>query len=777
MEVCQNKIVLFIKQNKSQYFLSLCLFSILFIFAYLHAAKGLDLTDEGMYLSAAMRYSLGDLPFRDEIINATRPFDVIVAPVFIGFPNISLLQMRYLGLLLHSVSIFGLFLFLSCFAPPLFIALVCSSIFFSNIFILSPNYNSLSSDFSILAVVFLFTSCLSTIRFRRILFAIIGGCFFTLFAISYPPQAIVILIPIFIVIYGYFFDNRFFLQSSAIFLGTFASLTILAMGTIVHFGLLPDLINQFSQMSNLTEFASKGVWLKVHDVFEGLLYVSPPSLKLLGVCTVAFVFLIYQKRKRVLSIAVSLIIIIAVLVYAGLFCLQHARSSYVYIILSFTFILGVVCVFLNDRSISTSINFNAGWIVVKNSMLAWGFISFFVYGISSGLGFRQCIFGAAIVYTISMVTLYRKVRNYIMPRTFSIFEKASAYSVMLIILLLFSLSGIYFNYHYTYRESKIINLTTKFKHPKLAGVYSTPEKVTAIETLLRYLQDKVKPGDYLLCYNNIPMIYFLTHAKPSYGSSWATNEWPDVLLNRLVKKMINENKVPEYCVRTLVSPAESWGVSNSDAVHNYDPLNEYIMSNYHLEKIISPFEIWHYGKGRKFQLFDQIVPAFKSSFCDWKGPDTVRLSDLAETQTPLTNLGYRGDFKFSRISSQDGYIIRVSPIAKSEKGEMVLQFGYTLNKYGFDLKLNPEQEVIFVISVRLSDLPKRGTSLFIQDQDINWERVSTALDRLSWEQYAVSKKIRKGATRVDFGISWQPENINSWLEIKDVCFYICDENF
>ena len=200
------------------------------------------------------------------------------------------------------------------------------------------------------------------------------------------------------------------------------------------------------------------------------------------------------------------------------------------------------------------------------------------------------------------------------------------------------------------------------------------------------------------------------------------------------------------------------------------------MSNYYLDKIIYPFEIWHRGQGPKLGIFDQMVPDFESSFRNWKGPNTIKMHDLPKTTPPLSLQGFRGDFNFTRISYKDGNIIRVSPLRKNKKGELDIQFGYTLNENGFDLKLHPGQEVILIISASLSVKTKRPTVLFIQDKRQTWERNGVAISETSWEQYIVTKRIRDGATRIGFGINWRPENENEWLEIKDVRIYVDDDS-
>lgn len=89
---------------------------------------------------------------------------------------------------------------------------------------------------------------------------------------------------------------------------------------------------------------------------------------------------------------------------------------------------------------------------------------------------------------------------------------------------------------------------------------------------------------------------------------------------------------------------------------------------------------------------------------------------LAKRTAPFVLQGYRGDFNFTRITHKDGNAIRVSPHRRPKKDELDIQFGYTLHENGFDLKLQPVQEVIFIISARLSDKTKKPARLVIQDK-------------------------------------------------------------
>ena len=94
MNISLHKTILFLKEQKVQYLLSYCLFVMLTVFGYAHATKGINMTDEGIYLSTPMRHALGDAPFRDEVFTTVYPYDLITSPVFMVYPDVSILQMR-----------------------------------------------------------------------------------------------------------------------------------------------------------------------------------------------------------------------------------------------------------------------------------------------------------------------------------------------------------------------------------------------------------------------------------------------------------------------------------------------------------------------------------------------------------------------------------------------------------------------------------------------------------------------------------------------------------
>jgi len=770
------KKVLFLREKKVQYLLSFCMLILVVGLGYFHATKGIDLTDEGMYLSTAMRFSMDDIPFRDEFMSRLFQFNILLSPVFMLYPDISLLQMRCLGLLLHIVSLLVLFLFLSRYAPPFLTALLCAIMFFINNFygILSPSYNSLSSDFSIITMASWLFAIRSDKGSHRFLFSALAGFFFSFVVLSYSSLAFLICIPLALIIVGLYSSDEpnIYLQSSIVFVATFGIIILIAFLLIASFGILPDFVQGFIEAKGTTRVGINGLFDKLHALFIEFCRIAPKGFVLLIIFFFSMLFFVMPSKGNKTELIFGIIGIISIIVVLFTFPVLLGKETNL-VTLAFAVLHASLVLFFKSKP-RFKLPRDRNWNKVKNIAIIWGLFSSLVYGMSSGMSLRACLLGATPLYVVALVALFLFVNDFLSQNNSLSIRRKVWPVVYYTVILTFLITGINFNFHYIYNEAEVEKLTTPFiKNHKLVGIYSTSEKVRIIEELLSYLNKKVKRKDYFLAYNHIPMLYFLTHTRPAYGAAWARDDWPLSIRERLLSKMIEDNRIPEYCVRMLA--ISQGGDSNWNVGMPYredSPLDLYVHSNYYLERIIYPFEIWHRGSGPKLRIFNQMVPDFESSFINWKGPDTINMRDVSQVAEPLALQGYRGDFNFSCISNKWGNVIRVSPHRKSEKDGLEIQFGYILNEHGFDLELYPRQEVIFIVSARLYEKPEKPTELFIQDKTKTWERNSVIIDRTSWEQYIVSKRIRNGTIKVNFGINWKPKSSEEWFEIKLVRIYV-----
>ena len=94
-------------------------------------------------------------------------------------------------------------------------------------------------------------------------------------------------------------------------------------------------------------------------------------------------------------------------------------------------------------------------------------------------------------------------------------------------LLLFAIPAAYYGYQCTYAlltgcmsdYGGRWNMTYRIHHP-LATTFTTQANMIAADSLLMVLPHYVQPDDYLLCYQNTPMIHYYTHTRPYLYNPW-----------------------------------------------------------------------------------------------------------------------------------------------------------------------------------------------------------------------------------------------------------------
>lgn len=763
MSVPSDKVGLFGNSRKIQVYLSFGLFVLPLVFGFIHATKGLDLTDEGMYISTSLRYSLGDIPFRDEIMNVTRPFDVLLSPIFRIFPNISLLQWRCVGLLLQVSGLVLLFIFFSRFVPPFVVSLACSSVFFLSDFnnILTPSYNTISRDFSLIAVALWLNALATSHKARRIFLPVLGGIFFSLSAISYPPLFLLMAIPLSLVLISLVVSTqRNSLKPSTIFLTTVLACLAIFMIVVAAEKLLPEAIKWAQEVSKTNPVRIQGPFQKALHLLQDFINIAPKGLLLWSLSCLAL-FLIRLKSKK-MYLARSLFSLLFLLTAFSLLLINNLQLlSLSYVIFSSVFFL-----FFRDNEVSIPTGMMR-WIYVRNIAIAWGLLTVLIYGISSDNALYASLMGIILLFITLMMSIFR-FGNQDGPVLYSNkMRNISGFLIVFTLITPFLFIGSVQYISKSYREPKVASLTQRFKSPRLSGIFSTPEKVQAIESVLGYLQGKIIPGDFFLAYNHIPLFYYLTHTRPVYPATWAKDEWPKSLNQRLVDQMIQNNRNAEYCLRMLVEP---WDWNTRMVYDDYSPLGIFINNNYYMEKILYPFEILRRGPGPKLKKF---IPDLGTLFFNWQGKAAVPMKDLPNVAPPLSILGARGDFVFENISENNEKTIRITPITKDEKeGIFILFLGYWVNKNGLEIPLEAGQMAYFDISMRMSQMTNKPTEVLIMDKKGDWQRNVYTADVTFWKQYHVDRKIRDGAEDLLFGIYWQPENNKEWLEIKNPRFYL-----
>lgn len=100
-------------------------------------------------------------------------------------------------------------------------------------------------------------------------------------------------------------------------------------------------------------------------------------------------------------------------------------------------------------------------------------------------------------------------------------SKHSIKYLLLIIVFSYFIAKVYNIFHGAYFDSgSRLEKTYKINNKYAQRIYTTKERADIINNLLASLKNYVKPGDYLLAYDNIPMVHFLTETKPYMYNPW-----------------------------------------------------------------------------------------------------------------------------------------------------------------------------------------------------------------------------------------------------------------
>ncbi len=597
-----NKIIL--KEEKIRYFLFFILGVILFGIGYCNSGRGIDFSDEGAYVSMPMRYTMGDIPFRDEIVGTPRPAHLLVTYLFKMIPDISLRQIRLCGVLIAAIGFSIFFLFISRYIYPFLAAILCIIMFLINNYygLLSPSYNLLSNNFLSISLALWIFSLGTASRLKMLSLAVSGGLFLGLAVTCYPTVIFITSVPLLFILFILIKlkEYKSFIFPTAIFLLSFFIILGIAFFCLVHYNLLADFIEVNRDLLVVSTIYSKGPIAKLFDsMLSAWHYRAGPLIA--GLLFLTFFFFVTMRKKTPKIIFPVLVILAFTTVLVSLYLSVHSDMNAVRLeLIYFMTLLTLIILFITSLAKKKCDPRSAGkpsWAIVKNILVCWGIVLSLIYAVSSTSA-SNCIMGVMPLFLVGMFSLYRMANEDIRDA----FSNSPIRNIgpVLFYLIVTALTYAAFMYNIRYIFNNAANfreLNYPFRHPKLAGIYSTKEKVKAIEALLDYLDKRVKPNDYFLAYNQIPLLYYLTHTRPAYSTVWIVDTLPLALRKKLLVKMVKENRIPGYCVRILTESQGDWKV---EVKYDEDsPLDSYVKSHYYLEKTIYPFEIWHQKQEQK----------------------------------------------------------------------------------------------------------------------------------------------------------------------------------
>jgi hypothetical protein len=87
---------------------------------------------------------------------------------------------------------------------------------------------------------------------------------------------------------------------------------------------------------------------------------------------------------------------------------------------------------------------------------------------------------------------------------------------------------------YTYRDARREALVESVGHPQLRAQYTTGARAKVVKEVLAALEQRVRPGDYLLASEGTPLLQYLTSTRPYLNRAWLMGAESDIVIAQLL---------------------------------------------------------------------------------------------------------------------------------------------------------------------------------------------------------------------------------------------------
>lgn len=200
---------------------------------------------------------------------------------------------------------------------------------------------------------------------------------------------------------------------------------------------------------------------------------------------------------------------------------------------------------------------------VKISLLALiSVLILLLVPLGSGSSIKGAVHGSWIALPLVLCIVYEKELLGSRYFRFDVQQRVFAYRLCISILLVLSLVTAY---RFTFRDTASrMTMSYNIMHPQLRGIYTTQERAKVMSELLAEMEKYVEPDDYLLAYNEIPLIHYLTRTKPWLGNPWPMLYSPNEFEERLHKQDQRHDSLPVIVRATGSTSAREWPNGNID---------------------------------------------------------------------------------------------------------------------------------------------------------------------------------------------------------------------
>lgn len=548
---------MFIKNEKGNY--NIFIIAMIFLFPLVYNIQGIDFTDTGFALTYFQQI------FNDPS-SISYFFNIWLTNIIGGVWNSlfgwgGLLSFKIAAVLVSWLIAFFVYRIYSDFfinKTFLLLGILFGLVFYYSARISVIYYNNISMLFLSLAALFMIKGIDK--KSRLLLFCAGSAIALTAFArISNILSLSFILVILFDVIIEKKRFSVFFIDCVFVFIGFLASsvLVFIIMSTLGHFNIYIDSLKELFLSPSKSDYTMAEIIVRFCNdwgrALTGAILFFPIS--------VLAVFL--KKKIKPLPYKVfSVVLLLAVFLFTWI--MRPRIASFILISIG---IIAITCILILTLAGNEHKNQK------KLALLTILLLSVLSVGSNTGItvGCYGIIFGFPLVFWFwnemppVFIDINARKESETVIKTHVSFDYATKRKIIGFFICFYIVLSIPFVFRYIYRDSsQRWKMNTLVNHNMLRGVFTTPQRASAIESLVLELGKYVKENDYLLTYDAIPMTYFLTKTRPYLYNSWPSLYSPSELKKSIDKAQKEHDYLPVAVIAKVLFYQDSW--PNSEAV-------------------------------------------------------------------------------------------------------------------------------------------------------------------------------------------------------------------
>lgn len=519
---------------------------------------GLSFKEEGLCLSSPMRFSMGDLPFRDEALVAFRWFEILMTPVTGLLPEKgSVMALRQVNLVFHFACLGSLFYSLRKYVRPLLGAILFVCAAYSNIFnYWTPTYHSAAFDFACVALALLIIGCGAGSRRRAAALGLISGVAFSFAWACELPAVAALTAPGLVCAAGLLravaakrsrsegvsceengepaargLSAPFICGAAAV--ATSVLLLVCAFAAIGEAGLFPDL----RDAARLTVGLYSNLLINKFVSVMGDMARALPWFAFHCVCWGAFLYIGIARRRGRGGIAALFCALFVAVIYTGA-PLRVLSEKNIFILFSMADYYEGLCLLVFAAVPFALLSRRAIWGKGERRscaiVFAAGVALHFALAISAGSG---TLVGVVVALPFLLIPLgIGAARLFPAGRANAVAALCGCVALSLVAANMYEGSG----HEWVWRFSK------QYENDRLKGIYHFSESVESTDAVVEYFKPRLRKGDLLLSFYDIPMLYYLTGTRSALETGLPSHEWPEGARAEFVSRMVERGRVPCY---------------------------------------------------------------------------------------------------------------------------------------------------------------------------------------------------------------------------------------